>query len=308
MANESGLRKMWDATQRRQQTLAAHPKLAGLEQEVARAVFGLAQGTHTPQAVEQAIQARHTYLAAHKLPMDYAEPQWDCKACQDEGFLEGKPCGCREQAQMASRVQSSGLPEKLRRQTFDKFDLKWYSNIRKTSGGVTERIHAKDALDRSKSFVASVLEGHPRKGLFISGDVGLGKTFLLSAICNSLLEAGIPTLYIVFSDLIADIKRSFDVSERSSSESQIMATAKNAQVLILDDLGAEQVTDFVANRLFDIVNFRANYEKPLVVSSNVSLPELGTIYGPRISSRLTEMCDSIKIYGHDIRIQKTRQS
>ena len=173
MASEySSLHKMWDATERRQRVLDAHPKLAELEQALARAVFGLAQGTGTKEMVEQVIQARLAYLGAHKLPLDYAEPRWQCTVCQDEGFIDGRPCGCRQQSQMASRIRSSGLPDKLRRQTFDKFQLKWYSAARKTAGGVTERICAEDALKNSKAFVASVLEGRPRKGLFVSGDVG----------------------------------------------------------------------------------------------------------------------------------------
>jgi len=154
--------------------------------------------------------------------------------------------------------------------------------------------------------VARVLEGRAERGLFVSGGVGLGKTFLLSAICNSLSDAHIPTLYVVFSDLIAAIRDSFN-PDSSQSESRIMAAAKEARVLILDDLGAEHVTDFVTNRLFDIINFRCNHSLPLVVSSNLGAPQIAELYGPRIASRLMEMCEPVTLVGEDIRWQKQRQ-
>lgn len=310
MSKGPGLDRLWEAAERRQRVLAEHPRLNELEKAVAQAVLKAAPGQKGSTSVEQAIQARADYLRQHGIPADYAEPRWSCKACQDEGYVGGIPCACRQQAVLDSRIESSGLPAKLQRQTFDKFQLKWYSANTKTPQGVSERVCAQDALNCCRAFVASTIEGTPRKGLMISGEVGLGKTFLLSAICNSLVEAGVPTLYIVFSDLIADIKRSFDAGERGYSESQIMAAAKNAKVLILDDLGAEQVTEFVTNRLFDIVNHRCNGEKPLVLSSNLSLQEIRTIYGARIASRLYEMCEHIRIFGDDIRVraQKERQA
>lgn len=301
-----GLVRVWEAATRRDAVLSAHPRLQELERSVAAAVKDFATGRCDDHAVRAAILARRSYLERHGIPLGYAEPHWACAACQDEGYVNGVPCVCRQQAELDRIIAGSNLPAKLRQQTFDKFELKWYSTTKKTPQGVTERTCARDALRSCQAFVARVLEGRVDKGLFVSGGVGLGKTFLLSAICNSLIEARVPTLYVVFSDLIAAIRDSFN-PESSQTESRIMAATKEARVLILDDLGAEHVTDFVTNRLFDIINYRCNHSLPLVVSSNLGASQIAELYGPRIASRLLEMCEPVTLAGEDIRWQKQRQ-
>ena len=298
---------IWDAAERRRRILAEHPRLATLEAEVARSLLHTAASGSLSAPALAAREARREYLRQQGIPADYAEPRWNCRLCQDEGFVEGTQCACRQQAELRHRFAGSRLPDMLRSQTFDRFDLKWYSATRKPAAGMSERGYAKLAYEASLAFVAAVLQGDNPRGLFVSGGVGLGKTFLLSAICNSLIEGGVPTLYTVFSDLISDIKRSFNADERGMTETALMEAARGVRVLILDDLGAEQVTEFVQSRLFDIVNYRRNHDLPLVVSSNLSIDQIGSMYSMRISSRITEMCNPISLYGQDIRLQKERQ-
>ena len=301
-----GLGRVWEAVSRREAVLGAHPHLGQLEKGVAEAVRRFAAGQCDHSAVRAAMEVRRAYLERHGIPLSYAEPQWACATCQDEGYVRGGPCVCRQQAELDRIVAGCNLPVRLRQQTFDKFELRWYSTTKKSPQGVTERASARDALRSCQAFVARVLEGRTDKGLFVSGGVGLGKTFLLSAICNSLTEARVPTLYVVFSDLIGAIRDSFN-PESTQSESRIMNATKEARVLILDDLGAEHVTDFVTNRLFDIINFRCNHGLPLVVSSNLGATQIAELYGPRIASRLMEMCEPVTLVGEDIRWQKQRQ-
>jgi len=309
MAGDKGraLSQIWQAAYKRQEILEKHPSLAQLEKDVAQAIINRVTQGGSDEQIIAARQARDAFLKDNSIPANYAEPQWSCEQCQDEGFVDGAPCSCRRQADLESRFRSSGLPELLRKQTFSRFDLKWYSSKNMTPGRVSERKRAELVRQACQTFVAEVLEKRNPRGLFIFGEVGLGKTFLLSAICNSLVEAGVPTLYAVFSDLIGEIKRSFGTENKAISESTLMDAARTAEVLILDDLGAEQITDFVTNRLFDIVNYRRIHQKPLVLSSNLSIEELGSLYGSRISSRISEMCTPLTIYGQDIRWQKERQ-
>jgi len=307
-ARESrSLGRLWEAQERRDRVLSAHPRLVELEQQVAQAVQLHLANQGSRQEVEKARERRSAYLKQSGLPLDYAEPRWSCARCRDEGYVDGRPCACLLQAELGGIISNSGLPKKLREQTFDRFDLKWYRNNEMTPIGITERRCAAEALATCRGFVAGVLEGRGRTGLFVSGNPGLGKTFLLSAVCNSLLEARVPTLYVVFCDLIAAIKETFSDVSSTTTESRIMSAAREAKVLVLDDLGAEQVTDFVINRLFDIVNFRCNHELPLVVSSNLSMQQIGQLYDDRIASRLWEMCEVVHLYGEDIRIQQKRQ-
>ena len=130
----------------------------------------------------------------------------------------------------------------------------------------------------------------------------MGKTFLCSAICHSLAENNIVPLYVVFSDLISDMRASF----QDTGDSLLLATAREVPVLILDDLGAEHVTDYAVSRLFDIVNHRRNERLPMVISSNLTLTEVATVYSERVASRIIEACQPIMLYGEDIRAQKRK--
>lgn len=302
-----GLDAIWDANERRHKVYNAYPQLERLERNVAAGLVQFVQGKVSMEHVAELRAERDSFLSKHNIPVDYAEPRWRCTICQDEGFVEGKICACRKQDELNRLFAGSGLPPRLKAETFDRFDLKWYSPIRKTPAGVSEREIADEARKACMRFVATCVEGRTARGLYVYGAVGLGKTLLLSAVCNALVQHRVPTLYMVFSDLIADIKKSFE-QDSAWTESALMAAAKKTNVLILDDLGAEHITDFVINRLFDIVNYRRNHDLPLVASSNLSIPEVGAWYGDRVASRLWEICSPIPLYGQDIRVQKTRQS
>jgi len=302
-----GLEAIWDAAARRNKVYQLHPELEKLEKALAEAIILCTQGKITLDDTVAVREARNAFLARHGIPADYAEPRWRCAVCQDEGYINGALCSCKKQDNLNRLFTNSGLPPRLRAETFERFDLKWYSPVRKTPLGITEREVADGAHKAAMQFVATCVEGRTPRGLYVYGGVGLGKTLLLSAMCNALLQHRIPTLYMVFSDLIADIKKSFEQEHAVWSESALMAAAKQTPVLILDDLGAEQITEFVINRLFDIVNYRRNNELPLVASSNLSIPEVGAWYGDRVASRLWEVCTPIPMYGQDIRVQKTRQ-
>jgi len=145
--------RVWEAAVRRDAVLSAHPELQELEKNVAAAIKCFATGRSDDRAVRAAVGARRAYLERHGIPLDYAEPHWACAACHDEGYVNGEPCVCRQQAELDRIIAGSNLPVKLRQQTFDKFELKWYSTTKKTPRGVTERTCARDALRSCQAFV-----------------------------------------------------------------------------------------------------------------------------------------------------------
>lgn len=75
-------------------------------------------------------------------------------------------------------------------------------------------------------------------------------------------------------------------------------------ILILDDVGAEKLTDWVAETFYLIVNKRYNEMLPTIFSSNLAVGELAEMLGDRTASRIVEMCDIIKIDGEDRRLKK----
>ena len=77
-------------------------------------------------------------------------------------------------------------------------------------------------------------------------------------------------------------------------------------LLILDDLGTEMPGQFVTAALYSLVNDRLMSGKPMVISTNLNVDELGRRYSPQIASRLHGNFTRLTFVGEDIRIQKNR--
>ena len=74
--------------------------------------------------------------------------------------------------------------------------------------------------------------------------------------------------------------------------------------MIIDDLGTELTNSFVGTALFQLLNSRISKRKGIVISTNLTLQEIGMIYSERISSRLVECFTMVRVFGEDIRIRK----
>jgi DNA replication protein DnaC len=141
-----------------------------------------------------------------------------------------------------------------------------------------------------------------RKGLYIHGAVGTGKTHIAYAIRNWILEKRGRVLFQNTTELIFDIKRDFDrhVMDKMRWDERL---TEYEGVLILDDIGAERVTDYVAEVFYLVVNSRYNQMLPIIFTSNLSLEELEERVGDRTASRIVEMCDVVHLDGEDKRLQ-----
>ena len=151
------------------------------------------------------------------------------------------------------------------------------------------------------------------RGVFLYGEKGTGKTKLAAIIANERARAGSPVLFASVPDLMADIRASF----ASGGTSEAVQTVKNTPFLVLDDLGAEKMTEWVGEQIFCIVNHRYNELLPTVVTSNYSPTQvirhmatvdargnvIDDLQGQRIMSRIYEMCERVEIRGADWRMK-----
>lgn len=166
----------------------------------------------------------------------------------------------------------------------------------------------KDAVDAAHMMVADEI-----KGLFLHGEKGTGKTKLAAIIANERARAGKAVLFASVPDLMADIRRSF----KDGTTSEAVQAVKNTPFLVLDDLGAEKMTEWVGEQLFCIVNHRYNEMLPTVVTSNYNptqiIRRMATVdrggnviddtQGKRIMSRIYGMCERVEIKGADWRMK-----
>lgn len=139
-----------------------------------------------------------------------------------------------------------------------------------------------------------------RRGMYLWGPVGSGKTYAVYAIRARLHEMGITVRVHSAPEMFDMIRDDYDHRDSYNLE-RILA---NRGVLVIDDLGAEKASEWVAETLFKIVDKRYREVLPTVITSNLSLGELADRLGDRIPSRIAEMCDVIKLDGADRRVQR----
>lgn len=146
-----------------------------------------------------------------------------------------------------------------------------------------------------------------RKGLYIWGDCGTGKTFISYSIAKRFEEKKIESWVYSFVELINDIKDTFKKDYRSSGEWNYLENIyKYKGLLILDDLGAEKPTEWVNETIYRIINRYYEEMIPMVITSNYNLDQLAGKVGDRIASRIAEMCEVVKLSGNDLRLSNKK--
>ena len=148
--------------------------------------------------------------------------------------------------------------------------------------------------------------GSSGRSLFFYGTVGTGKTFLSNCIAREVIESGHSVIYFSASMLFDMLSRNaFDI-KRQDNLDYLYNDLYNCDLLVIDDLGTEQSTPFTLSHLFTVLNERISRKKSMIISTNLSLPELKERYQDRIFSRITSSFDFCKLTGPDIRMCRKR--
>ncbi|MFZ5898085.1 MAG: ATP-binding protein [Bacillota bacterium] len=234
-----------------------------------------------------------------------------CRTCEGRGILfDGEnavPCACVQERNLARRVENAQMPARLREQTFERFNLNYYSRRMKDDRGRSYYENAANALRVSRKFVESYLAGDSQDGLMFCGDVGTGKTFLACCIANAVLERGGEVLFLIVPDFLDRIRATYadrdDVSERD-----LVEQAKNVPLLVLDDLGAHTYSEWARQKIYSLLNYRLNHKLPVIVTTNLNLQELQELLGERTASRLIQMCRTVLLMAElDLRIVQRKE-
>ena len=220
----------------------------------------------------------------------------ECPLCYGTGMevVKGKGariCSCR-------RVKSqTGVFEKVRLpRRYDGFHFNNYEPATNSQ---------KDAFKRAQVLTHE----YPavERGLLLIGSVGVGKTHLAVSILKGLTERGFSCLFYEFGSLLKEIQDSYNPSTQSS-ELGVLSPVLNAEILVLDELGASKPTDWVRDTMAHVINTRYNDKKLTIFTTNY-LDErrnereetLEDRIGTRLRSRLYEMCKTVVISGDDYR-------
>ena len=218
--------------------------------------------------------------------------------CDGSGFLvdeqtnTASDCACRAARIASARTRSLAgrIPRRYRGVSFERPPV---SDIARTA---PEQIRT---VRRYVQAVAANLDGG--RGLWIQGDVGTGKTTLAMLVSKAALDAGRSVAIYSLPRLLNLLRESMD-SEAGMVDFMDRLTA--VDLLHLDDLGAENQTDWVLEQLYSIVNARYEAERAIVATTNLMPDELSERLGARTVSRLVEICgDLIPLYGEDKRLE-----
>lgn len=142
-----------------------------------------------------------------------------------------------------------------------------------------------------------------RKGLYIHGNVGVGKTYIIYALANSQTLNFKQEVWNV-TELLEDLRLEMDRDKYDKKRTQQYLLEFNG-VLFLDDIGAEKISDWVLEKLYMIINKRYEEMLPTIYTSNCTIQELAERVGDRIASRIVESCFVIKKEGKDRRLSTT---
>ncbi len=228
---------------------------------------------------------------------DYCEPKFECEKCRDTGYENGVLCKCVKRMLAESNYAESGIGKVLMDKTFDSFSLSFYSRTPVKQGEESEY----DSMARVYKKCMSFADKFPDcKNILMMGGTGLGKTHLSAAIATKVISRGYSAHY----DTAPSVFSTFDAVRFRRLDSGATGVYFDCDLLILDDLGAENTSAQNVSVLFELINSRILSSKLTVISTNLSFGDLKRIYNERIVSRLIGEYTLLQFVGKDVRRQK----
>lgn len=217
-------------------------------------------------------------------------------------YTRRRTCSCliEPDAYQAQKIRIA------RDQAFEKFGVKYekcdFTTDDRKNISLTEKIHS--YVDNFDKYYAN------GQGLILYGNVGVGKTYAAAIIVNEILKKKNfknDQLYKCYITKLETIKR--DILGKKYSDNEVFAALINKDLLVIDDFGTQNDTNFALELMQNVIDIRYNNCKPTIITTNIDFNNMQGYIDPkqrlayeRIRSRLCEMCKIIECEGRDRRI------
>lgn len=312
-----------EAESRKQRLLETEPKFNELVLKKNKIALELAKAVVTSKGIDKQIAKENleiklneaekeikNYMLQLKLDENYLSPKFECNRCEDTGFINGEiRCNCFTQRIVNITYKQDNML-KLKDENFNTFDIAYFSNKKdkeKYNSDKSPLENIEDIKKVSQVFCENI-KNEKQKNLLFVGKAGTGKTFMSSCIANEAVNKGYTVLYQtapLLMDMIVDAKFS---SAKDEFKKEQYAKVFDVDLLIIDDLGTENINNVKFTELFNIINTRLLKDKKTIISTNLTLPDLAQEYDDRVMSRLIGNYTICRFFGDDIRLKKKKMN
>ena len=316
-----------DAEKRKKELIEVNPKLAGIEKELSSISIQAAKSIlisdiqekqdllkKLKKQTDKLMKEKNSFLKQISKDSNYLSPHFECKFCKDTGYVlkdgTSQMCSCLKQKIYDIAYNKSNMGN-LERENFSTFSPRLFSdkpNKDLYKSDISPRENILLLKEKAENFINN-FDDFNEKNLLFTGSTGCGKTFLTNCIANEILKQGKNVLYQtapVMLDSIIDAKFG-----KENSNFDIIDSILSADLLIIDDLGTENLNHIKASELFTIINTRLLNQNhkitKTIISTNLTIDELFKTYSTRIGSRLVGSYRFLRFFGEDLRYKKTRK-
>lgn len=225
--------------------------------------------------VQELFAERREILANLGLDESIYEPVWDCPLCHDLGYITpGVPCKCVLNEKKQDGIALSGINQALREKRFANFRVDFYTEPEKMA----------QKVELCQKAATKIINGETCENLLFTGDVGRGKTHLSLAVANEVLDSGKKVIYKRMNDLLEEIR----TDKYDKHDDAAMDKFFACDLLVIDDFGADSISEFVKSQMRILLEERNINEKPWIISTNLDINAIEDLYSNRVADRILE--------------------